>query len=605
MPSISFIRFKKYKNALMLCLSLVAVQLANAQEAKSGTPCEPSTNTSTQLQASERQESLVINEVVAKSNDPDLYAGADWIEFHNLASSQICLRDYSIQLNDLPAVTLAETSLASGDYFTVAASTAPDRPGALPFTLKKQGALTLYYKDKQIDRVQWQAEDVKRSFSYGRLEGELRTLFPTPNSKNIGFTLFDPNKVAQIKIRISDKSLKDLHRKSLLEKWYKVDITVNGAKLSQAALATKGSSTLRHITELTPGNRSYGRFSFKVDFNRYKDQKFMGLDRLHLNSGYGDPTHMRDAIAYQAMKTVGMPASEFAYAEVWINDRHMGLYHMIEPIDGEYVEKYFPEDSQKDLKGDLYKAFTSLKWEQGQPLRYYTRGKYPQLKLKTNESTIGTPEEGKALMAFLKSLNAGSIEHVDTDLMPRYIAAMTLISNYDSYFANLGNYYLYEQRSKNKFTMLPWDFNLALGRVIKEGKPCEDDTVLINHPTIAAIEDRPMIARILERDDLRKAYHDHLRTLLDNFFNPKDIRTFVEQKQALINDYVKKDSTRFYSYLEWKKSFNEVVIGTNDEFGRAGPLLPFVDARYNNVKKQLSGELNAGSISSGPCPKTP
>ena len=210
--------------------------------------------------------------------------------------------------------------------------------------------------------------------------------------------------------------------------------------------------------------------------------------------------------------------------------------------------------------------------------------------------------EGKALMTFLKSINTGSSKLIDTDNMTRYTAAMTLISNYDSYFANEGNYYLYEHRSINAFTMLPWDFNLGLGRSIKKGKKCEDPVVLIDHPTIKPIEKRPMIARLLEKDELRNDYHDHLNTLLKNFFNPEDIRVFLKEKRDLINPYVKNDPTGFYSYESWKKSFTDIVSDGTDHFGKAGALLPFIDARYDNVKRQLEGKIPSSNKSGGPCP---
>lgn len=548
---------------------------------------------------------LRISEAVAKSEIPDYLDGADWIELQNQGNSAVCLGLYSLQDDKSGPAALPDVLLKPGEYFVIPASDRlpNDSSAYVPFKLGKSDSLTLLFGSDAVDQLSWQRGEAKQGRSVGRLNDEKATLYPTPNSANVPYTLFSDSDVFKVKITLPEASYRHLMRNPVDERWYKADFELNGAVIKDVAVATKGSSSLRNIARLRPHEMGFGRYGFKVDFNKYKEQKFMGMKRLAFNSGYGDPSMMRDAIAYRLMKEVDMPASELSFVDLWFAGRHLGVYQMVESVDGEYVEKYFPEDKQKNVKGDLYKAFSSLQWEEGQSITHFTRGRFPQLKLITNDETTGTDQEGTAVMALLRSINSGSAELIDTDLMPRYIAAMTLISNYDSYFANLGNYFLYEQRAKNRFTMLPWDFNLSLGRVIKEGKVCEDPVVLINHPTIAPIQERPMIARVLEREDLRVAYHRHLKTLLDNLFNPSDMRQYVQNLQKLIDPYVEDDPTSFYTYRQWKQSFDEAVTGETDHFGKAGPLLPFIDARYQNVKRQLSGEISAGSIDSGPCPK--
>lgn len=548
---------------------------------------------------------LLISEAVTKSEIPDFLNGADWVELYNQGNSPVCLGDYFIQDSTGAPSRLPDVLLAPSEYYVLAAT--GDHPENdrlhLPFKLGAEDALKLFFGKHQVDHLSWKRGEAKQGRSVGRLNHQRTTLYPTPGYNNVPYTLFSDTQVFKAKIKVSAESYRHLMRNPVAERWYKADFEFNGARIEDVAVATKGSSSLRHIAQLRPHEIGFGRYSFKIDFNKYKEQKFMGMKRLHFNGGYGDPTLMRDVIAHRLMKEAGMPASEVSYVDLWFGGRHLGLYQMLEPVDGEYVEKYFPNDKKSDVKGDLYKAFSSLKWQEGQPLSEFTRGRFPQLKLITNEESVGTQREGEAVMALLRSINSGSAEMIDTDLLPRYIAAMTLISNYDSYFANKGNYFLYEQRSTNKFAMLPWDFNLALGRVIKKGKACEDPVVLINHPTITPIQERPMIARVLERKHLREAYHQHLRTLLDKLFNPSDMRDYIHQVKTLIAPYVEKDTNSFYSYQQWQQSFNEVVTGETDGFGPAGALLPFIDARYENVRRQLNGEIPAGSLESGPCPK--
>lgn len=547
---------------------------------------------------------LIISEVVPRPRAADHLNGNSWIELQNTGKAPVCLGLYALKTDTSELVELPTTTLRAGEYHVIEVASRESASTAvfLPWNLKKARSISLLADDKVIDTLNWEENEARKGRSIGRLKHEKRTLYPTLGTDNVPYELFSDNKVFTVKINMSEASYNDLVARPLLKRWYPADLEFNGATVEDVRVRAKGTSTLRYIGSLKRDHKSFGRYSFRVAFHKGKSGKFMGMKRLDFNSGYGDPTLMRDAVAYRVLREAGVPASEVSYVDLWVGDKHLGVYQMIEPVDGEYVEKYFPRDHANDQKGNLYKAFSSLEWKEGQTLRQFTVGRPPQLALKTNRGTPEAEQGHKALMAFLKSLNSGSADMIDTDNLTRYIAAMTLISNYDSYFANRGNYYLYEHQAAKGFAMIPWDFNLALGRSIKEGKPCEDPTVLINHPTIAPLAQRPIIARVLERDKLRAQYHDHLQALLKNIFNPDKLGAFIAEKKQLLDPYVKADPTGFYSYDEWNKSFTENVSGATDLFGKAGALLPFINARHENVKRQLSGEITAGSVSSGPCP---
>lgn len=547
---------------------------------------------------------LKISEMVLRSRAAHYLNGNSWIELQNTGKSPICLGVYSLKTDTGEPVVLPAVTVQSGEFqvIEVAEGESASTAEFLPWNLKETNSVSLHANGKVIDTLSWKNEKIRKGRAFGRLDGANTILHPTPGSGNVPYELFSDSKVFTVKINMSDASYNDLVTRPLLKRWYPADLEFNGAVVEDVRVRAKGTSTLRHIGSLKRDHKSFGRYSFRIAFHKGKSGKFMGMKRLDFNSGYGDPTLMRDAVAYRVLREAGVPASEVSFVDLWVGDKHLGVYQMIEPVDGEYVEKHFPKDHASDQKGNLYKAFSSLQWQEGQTLPQFTRGRPPQLALKTNRGTPEAEAGHKTLMAFLESINSGAVDMIDTDNLTRYIAAMTLISNYDSYFANRGNYFLYEHRSAKRFAMIPWDFNLALGRSIKKGKPCEDPVVLINHPTIPPLDERPIIARVLERNDLRAQYHKHLDALLKNIFNPDDLGAFIAAKRKLLDPYVKNDPTGFYSYDEWQQSFTGNVSGTTDQFGKAGALLPFIQARHDNVKRQLSGEITAGSVTGGPCP---
>ncbi|OYP01544.1 hypothetical protein CG709_10950, partial [Lachnotalea glycerini] len=75
-----------------------------------------------------------------------------------------------------------------------------------------------------------------------------------------------------------------------------------------------------------------------------------------------------------------------------------------------------------------------------------------------------TEDDQKRVIEAIKALNAG--ENIDTyfnvDEILRYLAAHTVLCNFDSYSSSMAqNYYIYEEDSK--ISILPWDYNLAFG----------------------------------------------------------------------------------------------------------------------------------------------
>lgn len=178
-------------------------------------------------------------------------------------------------------------------------------------------------------------------------------------------------------------------------------------------------------------------------------------------------------------------------------------------------------------------------------------------------------------------------EYLDIDQMLRYIAANVFVLNDDSYFGMmLHNYYLYEENGV--LTMLPWDYNLAFGGFgfgggDKDGSQSESGaTSLINRAiddivSNGSLDDRPLLAAALYKDEYMEQYHDNLQNLIDGYFTSGVFETTVAKLQKMISPYVKKDPTAFYSYSEYEKGVDT--------------LLKFVNARAESVQKQLDGTI--------------
>src|SRR5258705_9266917 len=102
------------------------------------------------------------------------------------------------------------------------------------------------------------------------------------------------------------------------------------------------------------GNSSYSvsattlRRPFKLDFNRFAEGKrFAGVESINLSNTSFDPSQVREALAFWLFQKLDVPASRTGHALVYLtvtgkyNSEYLGLYTLIEEIDGHFLKKHF------------------------------------------------------------------------------------------------------------------------------------------------------------------------------------------------------------------------------------------------------------------------
>ena len=165
----------------------------------------------------------------------------------------------------------------------------------------------------------------------------------------------------------------------------------------------------------------------------------------------------------------------------------------------------------------------------------------------TNESDY------ERVITAIKNLNEGNDleKYVDVDAVLRYIAANTVLVNLDSYFSNMQhNYYLYEE--DGQITMLPWDYNLSFA-----GFQSGSATSAVNFPIDTPVsgvdlEDRPIIAKLFEKEEYLERYHQILQSIITGYFDSGLYSSAINEIDSKISSYVENDVSAFYTYEEYK-----------------------------------------------------
>ena len=391
--------------------------------------------------------------------------------------------------------------------------------------------------------------------------------------------IFEQDKVIDISIDIDDADLEDMRNYPENEEYHSADVTVDGIKVENAGIRTKGNMTLRSVT-----NSESERYSYRIKFNKYiKGNKLLGLDELCLNNGYSDPSYMREYLHYEILRELGMNVPETAFCRVYINGEYAGFYLAVEGLDSTFL---------KDNFGENYKDGNFYKMDEGSTLEYREDETYSYADLKS-----GDDENLSEFKKFVKALNdvptgeKGDIESfLNVDSALKYIASNTVLSNYDSYSGNMHhNFYLYEDEN-GVFTVVPWDFNMSFGGFNGDNAEVGIDTPFIS----GSLETLPLINKLLSVPEYKEKYYEYINRIIDIL---GDFESRVAEVKAVIGDYVKNDTTAFYTYDEFEKATSAESTTSDGTQNRGkgfggGSIISCVEKRIENIKAQFEGSAS-------------
>ena len=396
-------------------------------------------------------------------------------------------------------------------------------------------------------------------------------------------SIFKKDGVIDIKVEIPEEDFKNMLADPLAEEYKTADVTVNGTTIKNVGFRTKGNLTLRSVA-----NSDSDRYSFRIKLDKYVDgQNLLGLDEFVVNNMYADPSYMREYLSYEALKEIGADVPETVFANVYVNGELYGFYLCVEAIDDSFLERNFGDND-----GNLYKQ------EKGSTLEYSENGNYDSYVLKDGEDETKT--DIKNLTKVLSEMpqgEKGNIESVlDVDSALKYIAANTVLGNYDSYSGNLvQNYYLYSQ--KGKFTVIPWDYNMSMAGF---GAGNDATTIPIDEPVMGVdIKNLPLINNLLAVKEYQDKYHEYVKELLsylENFENR------VTELATTIRPYVEADPTKFYTMEQFEANikYTEATTETTTNNLTASNLTTSSLENKTQVKADTTTSASQNTNGNGP-----
>ncbi|MBR5822466.1 MAG: CotH kinase family protein [Alistipes sp.] len=319
-----------------------------------------------------------------------------------------------------------------------------------------------------------------------------------------------------------------------------VDIELNGQEhsFSDAGLRIRGYSSRRRpesreYNDVHNADKTYWQqSSFMLNLRKYqKDDahELYNVRKINLRHFFQDATCCRELFCYDLLHRFGIWTAPYSsYCRLWIHvngdskPAYFGVYGMVEPVDDKYIKR------RKELFGDhkhnLWKchfgAHLNYDTDNG-ALIYFDEdlGINYHYELKSN---IENFDVAKAqLVEFMRKISEYEGEEFhnwitsvcDVELLLRTYAVNVAVGNWDDYWVNSNNYYLYFNTSdidQYEVFFIPCDFDQTLG---SGGCSRHIDVARQNPLMWGDSKANPLIAKLLEFDDLRAIYVEALKEL--------------------------------------------------------------------------------------------
>ena len=335
-------------------------------------------------------------------------------------------------------------------------------------------------------------------------------------------------------------------------------ITYDSTVFDQVGIRFKGNSSYNPNSKKNP---------FHIELDYIQNQSINGYKTLKLSNMFKDPTFVREVLGYQiAGNYLPSPLSNFI--NVSIDGEYIGLYTNTESINKTFVQKHFGSKENSFFKCDP----VSISGKPQPPPAGcpVVPGISSSLNYLNDDTSCYTVfYEIKSDYGWTKLLNLIKSLNLNLETLPQYLnidrtlwmlAFNNIFVNLDSYNGSGHNYYLCED-NYGRFQPVLWDLNECFGVFRNTG------ITMLNNSQMQTLapdlnvmnNNRPLLQKLLKNTEYRKKYFAHYRTIFNEFVQNDSFLTMAQSLQSLIDNEVKYDPNKKYSYLDFQNSLNQNI----------------------------------------------
>jgi len=410
-----------------------------------------------------------------------------------------------------------------------------------------------------------------------------------PASSSVDYwTVFDNSQVRRIDLALTQADWDLMWSNPEAKYQVQADAVIFGEHLYDVGLQMRGQFSLRESGDKKP---------WEIDIDAYIDgQEFHNLRRLMLLNNIGDPSLLKEALSYEMMEFAGLPASHFAFMELWIDivdddtpSMYWGIYTLVERVDNKYLANRFGPES---TSGNLYKASHAQRGPMdliyyGDQIEDYPRQNGQVAYGKMNNEDEADYNDIINLCRIIDGTQypteetfTQALETVfNVDAFLRYMAVVSLVDNWDTYPNTGNNYYLFNNPVSGQFEWIPWD--LTWGENPQAPLIMQSDQGLLSRA--------PLSDRIFLVERYRSKYSAYVDLLLRYWFTLDNITEQVQRYHDLIAPIIVQATGD-------RAFFGEHAMFTDEAFTNSErPLIQFTMQRIEFLLLALASEDRAGA----------
>ena len=337
--------------------------------------------------------------------------------------------------------------------------------------------------------------------------------------------LFDDGTVQELRLSINERDLRELIERYLENIYVPADFQWRDQRVRNVGVRSRGLAS-----------RSASKPGLRIDFNRYSaGQTFLGLASLVLDNLVTDPALVRERVSMALFKRLRQPASRESFTRLYINSVYQGIYAIVEPVDGEFLQRAFGEKSGYLFERHFLHPF--LGEDLGDELTAYRRVFEPRNHELEADTVLYSPirdlfHEVNQPVDTVWRERVG--RYIDLPQLVTHVAIETFLSEADGVLgaSGMANFYLYRGPSSDQHRLIVWD---------------KDHTfAAVDSPIFLRVEENALFSRALAFGDLRALYLDVLEQCARSAAGDGWLEAEIVRLSALIDVAAREDVRKPY-----------------------------------------------------------
>lgn len=301
--------------------------------------------------------------------------------------------------------------------------------------------------------------------------------------------VFAQDALRHYEVEVDPDEWAHINETAYLEQYIQGRLTIDGETYEQVGVRFKGfRGSLYNCFQFDDNGDAVGRtcsrLSLKLAFDEYDEEaRFYDLKKLNFHAMRNDASMMRERLGYFLFREFGVPAPRAVHATLSVNGEDLGLFALVEEVDGRFTRARFPDGGE----GNIYKE------------RWPMSSADPDYFVSGLESNRSDPDlDVSKAVRFAEALMSATDdtiesvlrEYTDFDALMRYLAVDRAIDHWDGPTAfrcrpeedvpplppevreaqtpPLGwetcqnkNFFWYEESVRDRFWMIAWDLDIT------------------------------------------------------------------------------------------------------------------------------------------------